>query len=153
MNCNEFLQEWLQADTLSAEAKEHLEKCSSCRQKVGEYQQIMSHLEGAVYPQKVDVWARVLDKIATLGKAAKPQRKRVWITSVSVAAAISLILVMQKNVAYSSNNNLEKEDVAELLANVYGYNTDETSASHRQLEAMEYFFDYFANEGDIDENN
>ena len=60
---------------------------------------------------------------------------------------------MQKNVAYSSNNNSEKEDVAELLANVYGYNTDETSASHRQLEAMEYFFDYFANEGDIDENN
>ena len=44
MNCNEFLQEWLQADTLSAEAKEHLEKCSSCRQKVDEYQQIMSQV-------------------------------------------------------------------------------------------------------------
>lgn len=150
MKCKDFLKQWQCSDTLTDEMNAHLLECEHCASKLKDYNDVLSYIKENKCPINVDVVASVMQCIEN-GKSAetpKPKKrifKYIATISSSVAATLALLLMVQHKVAYADNIEQQHKAIADMFADVYGYDySDNTQQlSYNELDAIEYFLENY----------
>ena len=142
MKCEDFLKQWQCGDTLTDDMNKHLLECKHCATKLKNYNDMLGYIKTNNYPTKVNVVSDVMQTIENSQNIEKPKPKKttfkqIATISLSAAATLALLLLVQKKVAYTNSVELQNEAIADMFDDVYGYNNQ--YLSYNELDAIEYF--------------
>lgn len=146
MKCEDFLKQWQCGDTLTDDMNKHLLECKHCVTKLKNYNDMLGYIKTNNYPTKVNVVSDVMQTIENSQNIEKPKPKKITFKqiatiSLSVAATLALLLLVQKKVAYTNSVELQNEAIASMFDDVYGYNNQ--YLSYNELDAIEYFLENY----------
>ncbi|MBR3940204.1 MAG: hypothetical protein IKJ67_09590 [Bacteroidales bacterium] len=146
MKCEDFLKQWQCGDTLTDDMNKHLLECKHCATKLKNYNDMLGYIKTNNYPTKVNVVSDVMQTIENSQNIEKPKPKKITFKqiatiSLSVAATLALLLLVQKKVAYTNSVELQNEAIASMFDDVYGYNNQ--YLSYNELDAIEYFLENY----------
>ena len=117
MKCEDFLKQWQCGDTLTDDMNKHLLECKHCATKLKNYNDMLGYIKTNNYPTKVNVVSDVMQTIENSQNIEKPKPKKITFKqiatiSLSVAATLALLLLVQKKVAYTNSVELQNESRA-----------------------------------------
>lgn len=146
MKCEDFLKQWQCGDTLTDDMNKHLLECKHCATKLKNYNDMLGYIKTNNYPTKVNVVPDVMQTIENSQNIEKPKPKKttfkqIATISLSAAATLALLLLVQKKVAYTNSVELQNEAIAGMFDDVYGYNNQ--YLSYNELDAIEYFLENY----------
>lgn len=146
MKCEDFLKQWQCGDTLTDDMNKHLLECKHCATKLKNYNDMLGYIKTNNYPTKVNMVSDVMQTIENSQNIEKPKPKKITFKqiatiSLSVAATLALLLLVQKKVAYTNSVELQNEAIASMFDDVYGYNNQ--YLSYNELDAIEYFLENY----------
>lgn len=146
MKCEDFLKQWQCGDTLTDDMNKHLLECKHCATKLKNYNDMLGYIKTNNYPTKVNVVSDVMQTIENSQNIEKPKPKKttfkqIATISLSAAATLALLLLVQKKVAYTNSVELQNEAIAGMFDDVYGYNNQ--YLSYNELDAIEYFLENY----------
>lgn len=146
MKCEDFLKQWQCGDTLTDDMNKHLLECKHCAEKLKNYNDMLGYIKTNNYPTKVNVVSDVMQTIENSQNIEKPKPKKttfkqIATISLSAAATLALLLLVQKKVAYTNSVELQNEAIADMFDDVYGYNNQ--YLSYNELDAIEYFLENY----------
>lgn len=146
MKCEDFLKQWQCGDTLTDDMNKHLLECKHCATKLKNYNDMLGYIKTNNYPTKVNVVSDVMQTIENSQNIEKPKPKKITFKqiatiSLSAAATLALLLLVQKKVAYTNSVELQNEAIAGMFDDVYGYNNQ--YLSYNELDAIEYFLENY----------
>lgn len=146
MKCEDFLKQWQCGDTLTDDMNKHLLECKHCATKLKNYNDMLGYIKTNNYPTKVNVVSDVMQTIENSQNIEKPKPKKITFKqiatiSLSAAATLALLLLVQKKVAYTNSVELQNEAIASMFDDVYGYNNQ--YLSYNELDAIEYFLENY----------
>lgn len=146
MKCEDFLKQWQCGDTLTDDMNKHLLECKHCATKLKNYNDMLGYIKTNNYPTKVNVVSDVMQTIENSQNIEKPKPKKttfkqIATISLSAAATLALLLLVQKKVAYTNSVELQNEAIADMFDDVYGYNNQ--YLSYNELDAIEYFLENY----------
>lgn len=148
MKCEDFLKQWQCGDTLTDDMNKHLLECKHCATKLKNYNDMLGYIKTNNYPTKVNVVSDVMQTIENSQNIEKPKPKKttfkqIATISLSMAAALALVLLLKNQAVYADNIEQQNEAIAGMFDDVYGYDNNNQHLSYNELDAIEYFLENY----------